>query len=82
MGRIINGFVAMERLHVTASYIDDGGQEYDIVFTRTIHGKGYDNQLISIEKNGQEIEPKGPIWEKIKEHIACEDDKNWDCVLR
>ena len=71
MGKIENVEVQSYTEHVTASYTDDDGQEYEIVFTRTYtENIGYEEkQLVQVEKDGQDISSGDPVWERIQEHV-------------
>ena len=84
MGKIENVEIQSCTEYASASYRDDDGEEYEIVFVRTYnHNIGYEEkELTSVEKDGGEIDPGHPIWEEIRRHIDCEEDERWDTMLQ
>ena len=79
MGKIEDVEIQSYTEYATASYRDDDGGEYEIVFVGTYnHNMGYDEkELTSVEKDGGKIDPGHPIWEEIRRHIGKEDER-WD----
>ena len=68
MGRIETVEVRSYTEYSTASYIDDDGEEYEIVIEKTYHHNiGYEEQeVVNVERGGVAIAGGDPIWGKIK----------------
>ena len=56
---------------LTANYENDGGEEYEIVFTKTCEDKlGHEErEVVNVEKNGKQVDLNDPVWEEIGEAI-------------
>ena len=55
----------------SAAYVDDSGEEYEIVFTRNFnHNTGLEEkEVVSIEKAGIDVDPEDPLWKEIEEAL-------------
>ena len=71
MGRVMLHEVQGYTEWSSAVYVDDSGEEYEIVFTRSYnHNTGFeDKEVVSIERAGIDVDPKDPLWRKIADEL-------------
>jgi hypothetical protein len=57
--------------YVTAVYIGDDGEEYEIVFTKHYDENiGYEEKtLVNVEHDGKAIDTDDSVWEEIQHHL-------------
>ena len=56
---------------ITTTYIDDSGQEYEVVFTKSYtENIGFEKrEVVNIEKSGDVVDDGDPIWEEIRKAV-------------
>ena len=69
MGRVMLHEVQGYTEWSSAVYVDDSGEEYEIVFTRNYNHGQEEKEVVSIERAGVDVDSKDPLWKRIEEAL-------------